>query len=292
MFRKWMFCCLVCVLLATGCSRSSDDLIQDLYNDSAQVRRAAAGKLMLRRRDKELVDKIAALLDGDNERVAYIATQILGSLADSTAVEPLGKMLDHPNPEIRVRACWSLGTIGHDSALEHIVRGLKDEVSDVRYAAVVAIGHLHYLPALDYLYPMFRDEADSVRVRAIQSLYYYRAVEGSQILGSDFASVVNDKSDGVRYVAIQALGGAWEDAEGWVFPDSTVAGELLIDSLNDENKFVRIEAINSLKKIRYEKAVPVLKQMFDRASVDEEVAITEAIKHIANEDFPPTVENM
>jgi len=285
MLRKQIF--IIGILIFAGCSRSNDSLIKDLSSNRSSTRRSAASQLMLRQGDRELVEKLIKLLDGEDERVTFIAAQILGSLSDSLAVKPLGKLLDHPNINIRETACWSLGGIGHDSALPYIVKGLNDPVSDVRYAAVVAVGHLHYLPALKYLYPMFRDDADSVRVRAIQSLYYYRAVEGSKILGADFATVVNDRSELVRYVAVQALGGAWEDVRGWVFADSTVAGELLIEALKDKSKFVRIEAIKSLKKLRYKKAVPIMKKMYDIASVDEEVEITEAVKEIANEDFPP-----
>lgn len=287
MLHKWLFIFIVIMVAGIGCSTSTDDLIEDLYSENSSVRLIAAQRLMVRRGDRKLVQKLCTLLEGDNEQVAFIAAQVLGSLADSTAVDPLGKLLDHPSHHFRVRACWALGSIGHDSAFPYILKGLKDPVSDVRYAAVVAIGHLHYLPALEHIYPMFRDESDSVRVRAIQSLYYYRAVKGSNIMGADFATVLADKSDLVRYVAVQALGGAWEDAEGWVFPDSTVAGELLLEALKDKNKFVRIEAINSLKKIRYRKAVPMLKDMYDMASIDEEVAISEAIENIANEKFPP-----
>lgn len=276
----------VLVILAAGCSRSSDDLIKDLYSTNSRTRMMAASKLMLQSGDREVVEKLIDILDDGDDQVTFIATQILGSLADTLAVEPLGKLLDHPNPDIRARACWSLGSLGHYSAFDYILTALKDDNDNVRYSAVVALGHLHYTPSIQHIFPMFYDPVDSVRVRAIQSVYYYRLEEGAKILSADFAPVMNDRSDRVRYVAVQALGGAWEDARGWVYADSTVAGELLVESLSDKNKFVRIEAINSLKKLHYKDAVPVLKQMYDLASVDEEVAISEAVRDISGEDFP------
>jgi len=278
---------LLAVMVFAGCSPSDDDLIKDLRSSNSRVRRAAATKLIMRHGDSELVRKLTALLRDEDEQVVFIATQILGSLSDTTAVRPLGELISHSNPEIRAAACWSLGTIGHDSALEYLVPALEDENDHVRFAAVVALGNLHCTPAVKHLFTMLSDPVDSVRVRAIQSLYYYRLDRDAGILASDFAPVVVDKSDLVRYVAVQALGGAWEDARGWVYGDSTAAGELLLDALNDRNRAVRIEAINSLKKLRYRKAVPLLKKMYDMASVDEEVAISEAIKEITGEDFPP-----
>jgi len=275
------------LVLFGACSRSTDNLIRDLYSDSSMARRSAASKLMMRTGDHELVGKLVGLLKGDDERVSYIAMQILGSLADSSAVEPLGAVLDNPNPDYRATACWSLGTIGHDSAFPSLLKGISDESADVRYAAVIALGHLYYPPAVEHLYPMFRDEADSVRVRAIQSIYNYRLVEGANVMAADFAIPLADRVETVRYVAVQALGGAWEEARGWVFADSTVAGELLVEALRDQSKYVRIEAIMSLGKISYNDAIPVLKAMYNISSVDEEVAISEAIKKINGETFPP-----
>jgi len=286
MFRK----CVSIVLLTSAvlsCSGSVDDLIQDLHSDSSVTRRHAAQRLTLQRGNHEAVEKLIALLDGDDERAKFIAIQVLGSLADTSAVDPLGGMLEHESPDFRSRVCWSLGTIGHHSGLKYIVDALGDPDSDVRYAATVALGHLHYLPAVEHIFPMLRDEVDSVRVRAIQSLYYYKGMEGAEIRASDLASTLHDPSERVRYVAAQALGGAWEDAVGWIFPDSTLAGDMLMEALGDDSKYVRIEAINSLKKIRFEKAVPALKRMYDTASVDEEVAISDAIKTITGEEFPP-----
>ena len=275
------------IVLIAGCSRSTDDLIQDLYSNNSSARRAAATKLMLRTGDSEMVGKLVGILDGGDEQATFIVAQILGSLADTTAIPALGKLIDNPNPDIRARACWSLGSIGHESAMPYLVKGLDDDDGDVRYSAVVALGYLHYPPAVQHIFRMFYDPVDSVRVRAIQSLYYYRPDEGAEVYASDFAPALNDRSERVRYVAVQALGGAWEDARGWVFRDSVVAGDLLIESLKDRNKFVRIETILSLKKLRYREAVPHLKQMYDLVSVDEEVAISEAIKEITGEDFPP-----
>ncbi len=289
MTKKWIYAVIAIVLLFdVGCSRSVDDLIEDLSSEHSNVRFNAAGQLMRRSGDREAVTKLVDLLDSDDEQLVFIATQVLGSLSDTLAVRPLGKLVTHKNTAIRSRACWSLGTIGHETAYDYLVDALDDEESDVRYAAVVALGHLHYTPSVKQIFPMIRDVEDSVRVRAIQSLYNYRLDEGAELASVDFAPLLADKSERVRYVVVQALGGAWEDARGWVYRDSTLAGELLVDALNDQNKFVRIEAINSLKRIRFEKALGHLKSMYDRASVDEEVAISEAVKEISGEIFPPS----
>lgn len=260
-----------------GCSKSADDLIKDLGSNSA-VTRSMAATTLSGMRDRATTEKLVPLLKNNDERLVFIVAQVLGSRADTLAIRPLGEAAKSPNAFIRSKAIWSIGSIGNPSGLPYLVEALKDTTSMVRQSAVMAIGFFHYPPAAAYLYPMLRDEADSVRTAAVHSIYNFRKIEGSGILASDLAIALNDPATVVRYVAVQALGGG--------FQDSTTAGDLLIEALRDENKDVRVEAIVSLDKIHYLKAVPMLKKMFDTATVDEEYAISEAIKRMTGESYP------
>jgi len=282
MLRRSVCSFLIIVLACAGCSKSTDGLIEELDNDNSITRMRAATKLMGRRKDPETTMKLVAILDSDNERLVFLATQILGSLADTTAIPSLGSMVNHPNPNIRERAVQSLGTIGHESGWPYVEKALDDSVAGVRHAAITALGYLRYAPAKKQIFRMFRDEADSVRAAAVQTLYRYRTVENADVRAVDFTVPVRDHSELVRYVAIQALG--WEAPGG--YPDSTVAGELLIEALKDQSKYVRVEAIKSLGKNRYKPAIPYLKKMYDFATVEEEYTISETIKIITGEDFP------
>ncbi|MBT4485341.1 MAG: HEAT repeat domain-containing protein [Candidatus Latescibacteria bacterium] len=282
--KVFVFCCIT--LVCMGCSKSTDDLIKDLYSDSPSIR--FQGALALERKNddrdvKEVVEKVIDVLDDENEQAVFIATQVLGSLKDPMAVESLGKMVSHQNLNIRAKACWSLGNIKDGSALPHLLKGLKDPEGDVRFAAVFALGLLEYLPALEHIYPMSRDSVDSVRVAVIQSLYRYRDVKGSNVSASDFAALITDKNDRVRYVAVQALGGKLEEVRKWESTDRKIAGEMLIEALEDNNIFVRFEAIKSLGMIKYKEAIPALKRIRETSSIDEEVKIDQAIKKILEE---------
>ena len=271
---------IILLLVIIGCGSSDDGFIKDMESDNPSARRRAATRLMTKIKNPETVSKIIALLDSENERTVLMATQVLGTSADTSAVHPLGRIVDHPNPHIRDRAIESLGLIGHSSALPYIVKALDDSVSGVRHTAVRMLGYIDYAPAAKYLFRMFRDEADSVRAYAVQSLYMYHNDKEAGVLAADFAVPFTDRNERVRYITVQAL--------GHPYPDSTVAGELLISALRDHNKSVRIEAITSLGIISYTKAVPYLKKMYDMATVEEEYAISETIKKIANETFPPS----
>ena len=257
MFRGKFLVYFIILLAIIGCSKSAEELIKDLESDNTVTRSRAGTALMQGRGGPEAVERLIKLLDSDNDRSVFLATQILGTRSDTTAVHPLGRMIDNPNLNIRSRAAWSLGSIGHESSLPYLVKALEDSV---------------------------RDEADSVRAAAVHSLWLYRSYKDAGVMAADFAVPLNDKSDIVRYVTVQALG---YDVDS----DNTVAGEMLIETLRDQNKHVRIESIISLSKIKYKPAVPYLKKMYDLATLDEEYTISEAIKNITDEDFPPLEEN-
>lgn len=275
---------LAFALVLAGCSPSTEDLIKGLENRNSVARTKAATELMGRRGNPETTKKLIAQLNDKDERLVFIITQVLGDMADTTAIPALGHMSHYPNPYIRAAALWSIGSIGSKSGLPYLVEGFKDTMSVVRHSAVMGVGFLKYPHAAKFLYPMLRDPVDSVRTATIQSIYNYRKVPGSGVLAADLAITLNDANPTVRYVAVQALGGG---GLGQGFPDSTVAGELLIDALKDENKFVRLEAIVSLKFLHLEKAVPYLREMFDTATLDEEIEISSAIKEITGETYPP-----
>ena len=129
---KIFFILVILAVLSIGCSKSTDDLINDLYSDNPRTKRKAATLLGGKRGDTETVRKLIDLLDKDNTNVAFIAIQILGGLSDTTAVEPISRMLNNPNKYLRVSACWSLGSIGHESAMPYLVNTLEYSVSDDR----------------------------------------------------------------------------------------------------------------------------------------------------------------
>ncbi len=280
--NNFLFAITSIVFILCGCGRSTDKLIHDLNIENPRTRLRAATAL-IGRRDKDTTSKLIKEFEKNDDRLTFIVTQILGDRADTSAVQSLGNVSRHANPHIRARAMWSIGSIGNESGIPYLVEGLKDSVAYVRHAAVQGIGYIHHAPAARYLYPMLRDEADSVRTAAIQSIHNFRRIKDSGVLAADLAVSLNDPSTVVRYVAVQALGGG--------FPDTTVAGELLVEALRDENKDVRVEAIVSIQKIRYKDAIPVLKRIYDTASIDEEYAISEAISDMTGETYPPETEN-
>ena len=74
------------VLLFSGCSKTNDEYIQDLYSDSTQERMMAAATLMRRGNDSKTVRSLIDILNEDNEQAKFISVQILGALADTSYI--------------------------------------------------------------------------------------------------------------------------------------------------------------------------------------------------------------
>lgn len=275
--RNTALICII-ILVISGCSKTTDDWIKDLSSDNSKTRYSAASRLALHGNDPETVNKLIGLLNSNNDGLVFIVTQILGDIADSTAVRPLGRLINHSNPDIRERTVQSLGLINNRSAGPYIMNALEDSSAGVRNTAAKMLGYINYTPAVKRIVHMLHDPSYNVRVEAVHALYTFREDPEAGITASYFKEKVHDESERVRYVTVQAL--------GYVYPDSTLACELLINSLNDRSKHVRAESIKSLNKIRCTKAIPHFKKMHDLATYEEQIAISEAIKNLTGEDFP------
>ena len=278
MNRNVFFMLLMLVPLFS-CSQDTDRLIRDIQDDDYRTRLNATTTLIRIEKDPDTISRLVMLLETGNDRTQLIVTQILGTIVDSTLAEPLANMLKHPNYAIRDYAVQSICVACDEKSAPYLIESLNDSSSAVRYTAVRMLGHIKSPEAVPHLFPMFRDEVDSVRAVTVQTLYQYRVNRVADINAADFLVPMSDRSDLVRYAAAQALGTS--------YPDSALAGDLLIQTLSDQNKSVRIKAIVSLRQLRYLKSVPYLKAMYDYATVEEELEISDTIKAITGEIYPP-----
>ncbi|MFC1650164.1 HEAT repeat domain-containing protein [Candidatus Latescibacterota bacterium] len=278
MRRVYSIAICVILLLVSGCSSKTDRKIKDLSSSSSGVRFNAAAYLSFLSDDPETVEKIIGLLNSDNERLVFISAQILGNRKDPAAVVPLGKLTAHPNQDIRDRAVQSLGMINTEQTAAYVMNALEDSSDVVRKTAVKMIGVMEYSDGVEDIINSLNDPSAGVRAEAVHTLYKFRENPDAGIVAGYFETPLNDEKPLVRYVAVQAL--------DYAYPDSAKAARLLMKALDDKSKPVREEAVNSLGKIGYEKAIPRFKKMHDLEQYDVQIAISEAIKSMTGEDFP------
>lgn len=266
------------LLVVSGCSKTIDDRIEDLDSNGARVRFKAATYLSYYGKDPETVMKISRLLESDNERLVFIAAQILGNSGDSTSVEPLGKLTAHSNQNIRDRAVQSLGLINIEPAANYVIKALEDSSVEVRKTAVKMIGIMKFAPGIANVIKMLDDSSVNVRVEAVHTLYTFRANPDAGIVAAYFEKPLDDENERIRYVSVQAL--------DYAYPDSSKSVGLLMNALYDKSKPVRVEAVKSLGKIGCKAVIPRFKKMHDLEQYDVQIAISEAIKQMTGEDFP------
>ena len=270
--------CAILIITVFGCSGKVDRSIKQLDSSSSRVRFNAAAYLSFHDDDPGTVKKLIGLLGADNERLVFISAQILGEREDSTAVGPLGKLTAHPNPGIRDRAVQSLGMINDGPAALYVIAALADTSDVVRKTAVKMIYLLEYAEGVQNVLKLTGDPAQDVRTEVVHTLYRLRDLPGAGIRAEYFEPAIDDKSELVRYVAVQAL--------DHPYPDSKIAARLLMTAFEDKSKNVRAEAAKSIGKIRYSAAIPRFKQVHDYEEYPVQIAISKAIKAMTGEDFP------
>lgn len=280
-----VFAVMIHVVLVCGsCTRSIDEYIADIDNGEPRVRSRALMYLCLHGHDPATIAKLVPLLKSDDKRRVFIVTQVLCTPADSAAIENLGSLVLTADMMIRKQAIQSLGLIHHEKCVRYLASALADSVASVRKQAVMMLGVIGKPSAVEYIYPALRDNAASVRAEAVNSLYQCRRMFGSGVQGQDFIPLLNDSSELVRYVAVQALGYRYSDIHS--------VCETLAEMLSDESPHVREEAIHSLMKAGCADAVPELKKVHDLASYKEQMAISEAIQTLTGEVYPSFRESM
>ena len=130
-------------------------------------------------------------------------------------------------------------------------------------------------PASRHFCPFLRDRPTVWEPRPSNHFHVLQGL-GSGVLAAVFGSQRSER-----------LCGIWQYRLLVAVPGFNSCGSLLVEALRDENKHVRVEAINSIKNIRWIEAVPELKRIYDTATVDEEYSISETIKSITGENYPP-----
>ena len=133
---KTMLLVLVC-LLAVGCDKSTDTLLEQLKDESAEVRSNAA-KLLGRRREGKAVDPLIALVKDPSRRVGRAAIKALGAIGDERAVPALVDVLDGQDKFLPSDALEAMGNIG-GAGIEALVKVMNDDSSTYQMMAVNAL---------------------------------------------------------------------------------------------------------------------------------------------------------
>jgi HEAT repeat protein len=294
MWMRKSLCGLSVLILFIGCSTTDSDFRAissggkgggtSLQKNTERL--AAKNRLIGKKGDSAVVQKIVGLLQNGNQQVVIDAIQILGEMGpqkDQTVFQALAGLTASPNQWYRAQSIEALGKVGGVSAVPYVVKALDDSAGSVRYAAVKTLGELRPPDQIANVYRMMTDKRPAVRAASVRALFDYSTyVKDSGVKAQDFAVAIDDSFDLVRYVTAQALGKS--------YPDSLVAANLLMRAaFEDQDEAVKIEAIRSLVNIRYIDAVPMLLEIHDFVPYQVQLVISYAVQSLTGEKIEPSL---
>ena len=178
-----------------------DALIEQLKNDEAETRRAAARKLR-KIRDIRAVEPLVAALRDEDELVRLSVAKTLGIIGDAHAVEPLIAMLRDEDIRMRYVAASALGKIGDSRAIEPLADALQDSRTEVRHSAVKALRMFGSAEVIELLGDALQDDNETIRRSAIEGL---AEIGGGQVIEFLISALQDDDDAQVRRTAIMAL---------------------------------------------------------------------------------------
>lgn len=281
----------------------NEALEEALHHDNDLVRRMAvdacghipgrAGRFALKRHFESLKDE-------DRQH----AMELLAMSGDEHDIAFFANHLSHA--EDAMVLCSALQFLGatarHRESAARMVELLSHESDVVKDAALQACLALQDDDVVQAIVEHFVDENPVMRRMAVFTMGYVNA----EFFAEQLAQAVQDPSGEVRKVALEAIGYGWEfSAEKLAaleyclsdenrevrliaveqlgnFVDESVV-PLLVAALNDPDDWVRVRAVEALGQNRVVVAVPALVSMMESSSLLVQLKITEALGHIGGD---------
>ncbi|MDF5718755.1 MAG: HEAT repeat domain-containing protein [Rhizonema sp. NSF051] len=179
--------------------------------------------------------------------------------------------LKNSDPEIRENALDKIGTLKPSNALDIILPFLSDADPEVRGTAASNLGEVSDSRAVPYLINVARvDSHQKVRADALLALAEYRS---SEILDCLVDEVYREK---------RSRRPRQEVARQLKYYNTESSVNALILLLQDEDVYVRIPAVDSLKELN----CPRLREIWEKAMNDESYYVSEIAREaLANLDL-------
>ncbi|MCX5807251.1 MAG: HEAT repeat domain-containing protein [Proteobacteria bacterium] len=171
----------------------------DLLKDGDSFEREKAMESLLAFPNKNVVERVALLLQRSETNVRMVVLEILKKIGYCSLGTITG-LLDDENEDIRVYACEILGDMNDKRAIPYLIKKLSGDNENVRNAACIALGEINDEEAVDALLGALKD-SEWIKFSAINSL----GKIGSERAIKPLLGVFENDEEEVSLVACEVL---------------------------------------------------------------------------------------
>ena len=270
-------------LSGTDCDEAIVSLIKALDDKDASVRSSAASALSGTDFDEAIVSLIKALDDKDASVRSSAASALSGTDFDE-AIVSLIKALDDKDASVRIAAVKALEENASDKAISGLISSLDNQDYQVVDCAVAALEFIGYKPSIDFLIRCLKNKVPLVRDYALSVLQEINCYDDDVTLDALREAIV-DTSGEVEKALKEIYEEIYEEIEfeqaanRWgidnytnvddnVSENNTIQQRKsdiqastvteIIQDLKSEDCYVMCNALEALKLIDDEAAIPLL----------------------------------
>ncbi len=234
-----------------------------LSHQNPLIRIAATGAAARFAKDEFAPSLVAQLNSEEDDEVRQAIDNALIEIGNATTNSALGLFLSSLSLDERKRALSFFGFSDPKEQMDKFAKGLSDENPEIRVISLKVFASLKQI-TIEQIQEGLRDPVEQVQVEAVRCL---QALDNPQGIIQFLENMLKQKlspPERVKVEIAQILSGLHG------FP---VAVDLALLLLKDQSTWVRIEAVEALKKLGDPKALEPLKNLVD----DENSALVEAV---------------
>lgn len=276
---------------------ATESLVPELIRLSASedwLTRLYVTRTLQRFRTEAVRDTLTRLLGDPHKTVRQAALEGLAGMKLPVDLKAICALLRDPDLTVQAKAIETIAQVNDPRAVHYLLDILQDESEYVRRAAVEVLNQVGNTSAIKDLLGALRDRDWWVRVRAADAL---GTIGGPKVIEAVLA-LVKDPDTFIRRCAIEIL----NSVRTQIRDDRAFSS--LMDSLNDNDWWVRERAIDALGGLGDTRAVPKLLEMIERdvkaapvairalASLGDPKAIRPLLAHLRSQEKPVRVETI
>lgn len=292
---------------------SATPALTKLLATAHPILRGRSAEVFAISRDRSTVPVLLEALQGEYFTVRSRAALALGKIRDTKAIEPLLHALKDKEDEVRIAACLALGLFKDPATFDDITNVLLDDLKiEVRQAAAQALGNTGHPAALPYLMEALHDsfwwyEREYAAADLLSAIEKMGAAAVEPLI-----EALHDKEGTVRKFAatllgrlgdpraIGPLGMALYDLHhevGKVSAESLAlfgvpAVDVLVESLNHPEMWIRIHAIEALSNIKDARITPILLEMVNDPEREVKKQVIESLGNMKDSRALPALQEV